>query len=169
MANHSAAYPEGRLDKEVLKSFFAMSGEPGSFTNTHGHERIPNNWYRRAVGDEYTIPYYSSDVEAAGLQHPEFFSTGGNTGKVDTYTAINPANLTGGVYNAGDLAKGNNALCFGYQAAVLLAPEIAKGRAQALANLLPNVLGGLGCPQLNKFDPQAYNQFPGYTRALAGT
>ena len=174
MANHSAANPEGRLDKDVLKSFFAITGEPGSFKNQHGYERIPNNWYRRAVGDEYTIPYFSSDLNAAGLQHPEFFSTGGNLGKTDTYTAVNPANLTGGVYTTQNIAQGNNAACFAYQAAVLLAPDLLKGGVQsatavvnALANVLPNTIGRLNCPQLQKFDPKAYQQFPGYTQLKA--
>ena len=171
MANHSAANPEGQLDQDVLKSFFAITGEPGSFQNQHGYERIPDNWYRRAIGDEYTIPYYSADLTAAGLQYPEFLTTGGNLGKTDTYTTVNPANLTGGVYNAQNLAQGNNAACFAYQAAVLLAPDFLKGGPQdatavlnALANVLPTTIAGLNCPQLQKFDPTAYQQFPGYTQ-----
>lgn len=58
MSNKSAQYPQGYLDKETFKSFFAVSGEPGSFTYKQGYERIPDNWYKRAVGDEYTIPEY---------------------------------------------------------------------------------------------------------------
>ncbi|KAL9025225.1 MAG: hypothetical protein Q9196_005913, partial [Gyalolechia fulgens] len=55
MSNKSAQYPQGYLDKETFKSFFAVSGEPGSFTYQPGYERIPDNFYKRAVGDEYGI------------------------------------------------------------------------------------------------------------------
>lgn len=62
MGNKSAEYPEGRLDQEVLKSFFAITGESGNFVWTEGYERIPDNWYKRAIGDEYTIPFFLTDV-----------------------------------------------------------------------------------------------------------
>ena len=55
MANHSAQYPQGYLDKETFKSFFAVTGKSGAFKYTPGYERIPDNWYKRPVGDEYTI------------------------------------------------------------------------------------------------------------------
>lgn len=51
MANKSAAYPEGYLDGAVLNSFHAITGKPGNFKYTPGHERIPDNWYKRAIGD----------------------------------------------------------------------------------------------------------------------
>jgi hypothetical protein len=41
-ANHSAQYPEGYLDGETLKSFVSVTGEPGSFVYTPGHEKIPD-------------------------------------------------------------------------------------------------------------------------------
>lgn len=58
MSNHSAQYPQGYLDKETFKSFFAVSGKSGGFKYQPGYERIPDNWYRRAIGDDYTIPGY---------------------------------------------------------------------------------------------------------------
>jgi hypothetical protein len=56
MSNHSAENPGGYLDRETLKSFFAVSGEPGSFTINRGYERIPTNWYRRPSTSAHTIP-----------------------------------------------------------------------------------------------------------------
>jgi hypothetical protein len=56
MSNHSAETPGGTLDRETLKSFFAVSGEPGSFTLNRGHERVPTNWYRRPSTSQHTIP-----------------------------------------------------------------------------------------------------------------
>ena len=58
MSNKSAEYPEGYLDKASFMSFFAITGESGSFTYQPGWERIPDNFYKRAIGDEYTIPGY---------------------------------------------------------------------------------------------------------------
>ena len=55
MANHSDEYPEGYLDKDTFKSFFAVSGDSGAFTYKAGWEKIPNNWYKRPVADPYTI------------------------------------------------------------------------------------------------------------------
>lgn len=58
MANHSTQYPAGYLDKASFKSFFAISGNSGSFTYKAGWERIPDNFYRRPLSDPYTIPEY---------------------------------------------------------------------------------------------------------------
>jgi Peroxidase, family 2 len=168
-ANHSASNPEGILSKEVLKSFFAISGDEGEFTYTPGYEQIPQNWYRRAVGDEYTIPYFAIDANTIALQHPEFLSVGGNTGTVDSFVGVDPADLTGGVFNAQSLLEGNNAICFAFQAAVLQAPDLLKGLVSdvtgavaALTSALGDSLGQLDCPQLEKFDDSQLEQFPGY-------
>ena len=51
MSNHSAEYPNGILDKETLKSFFAITeAADGTLSWTPGYERIPDNWY-------YSIPH----------------------------------------------------------------------------------------------------------------
>lgn len=41
--NHSAAYPDGYLDGNTLKSFFGVTGNNGSFQWQPGYERIPDN------------------------------------------------------------------------------------------------------------------------------
>ena len=106
MANKSEEYPQGKLDGETLKAFFAITGEDGNFKYTEGHERIPDNWYKRNVVDEYTIPYFSLDNLEMASQHPEFLSVGGNTGKVNTFTGVDPEMLTDGVFNAQTLFEG---------------------------------------------------------------
>jgi hypothetical protein len=45
MANKSAEYPQGKLNGDILKSFFSITGEDGNFKYTEGWERIPDNWY----------------------------------------------------------------------------------------------------------------------------
>lgn len=44
MGNKSAETPEGLLTGDVLKSFYSITGEDGSFAYTPGYERIPDNW-----------------------------------------------------------------------------------------------------------------------------
>jgi len=85
MANKSAEYPQGKLDGEVLKQFFSITGNDGNFKYTPGYERIPDNWYKRNVVDEYSIPYFQIDLTEMALQHPKFLSVGGNTGTVSLH------------------------------------------------------------------------------------
>ena len=57
---------------------------------------------------------------------------GGNTGKPNTFTGVNIADLTGGVFNAETLLEGNNLMCYGLQLAVHRQrrhPEVAMRRA----------------------------------------
>jgi len=168
MGNKSAEYPDGYLDAETLKSFFAITGEPGSFQYNEGQEKIPDNWYKRAIGDEYSIPYFLLDLVDAARQYPQFVDVGGNTGKVDTFTGVDIQHLTNGVYNGQTLLQGNNAACFAYQTAQQVAPDILKGLfsavSQPLAVLnqaLGKVFDQLDCPQLKSIDTAQLAQYPG--------
>lgn len=77
MANHSAENPIGLLSHDNLASWFGVSGESGSYTVQHGYERIPQNWYKRAVAYPYTIPYFQADLLNAIILHPKFADVGG--------------------------------------------------------------------------------------------
>lgn len=170
MSNKSEEYPEGYLDGDVLKSFFSITGQPGSFSWTPGGEQIPDNWYKRAIGDEYTIPYFNSDLTAAAAQYPQFLDVGGNTGTTNTFTGLDLQNITGGVYNTETLGQGDNAQCFAYQFAQQAAPDILKGLfssiTQPLSQLndaLAKVFAELSCPQLESIDTSQFSNFPGST------
>lgn len=212
MGNKSAEYPEvcllflpihplneirtnsgrqGILNQDVLKSFFSITGSPGSFVVgfpyfsskkqiliynsqwTEGHEKIPDNWYKRAIGDEYTIPFFNIDLQLMALKYPEFLSVGGNTGKTNSFTGVNIQDLTGGVFNAATLAQGNNAICFAFQFAQQAAPDLLKG---VLSNLLGDLTAALstltkgfsaaesvlgGCPALTSVDDSQFAAYPG--------
>lgn len=43
MSNKSAENPSGFLTPENYKTFFSVTGQPGSFTHNPGKERIPDN------------------------------------------------------------------------------------------------------------------------------
>jgi hypothetical protein len=174
MANKSAEYPMGLLNQDVLKSFFAITGDsPANFKYTPGYEKIPNNWYKRAIGDEYTIAYYSLDLNVAALKYPEFLAIGGNTGKVNTFTGVDLQDLTGGIYNLATLAQGNNAICFATQFAQQAAPDLLKGvlsnvlaGVEKLASAITQATGTFNCPQITSIDSSQFSPFPGSTGAL---
>ncbi|KZF24852.1 Cloroperoxidase [Xylona heveae TC161] len=172
MGNKSAEYPEGVLNQEVLKSFFSITGEPGNFQYTPGNERIPENWYKRAIGDEYTIAYFVSDAVSYQLAYPPLLSVGGNTGTTNSFTGVDLEDLTAGVYNAQTLAQGDNFACFAFQIAQQVTPDILKGLFSDITDPLNlinqqfnDVLADFTCPQLESVDMSQFNQFPGYTKS----
>ncbi|CZR55070.1 uncharacterized protein PAC_04956 [Phialocephala subalpina] len=178
MANHSETFPEGSLSKEQLMSFFAITGKSGNFKYTVGHERIPDNWYKRAIGDEYTIPGFLADVLDFGEKYPPLLDVGGNTGKVDSFTFVDLGSLTKGVFAAGDLLHGNNLECYGLQVSQAALPDILGGAEtdigdltqvlKPLSDTVAERLLGLGCPKLDGIDKSQYNIFPGYNNCPNG-
>jgi len=168
MSNHSAERPEGFLDQDVLKTFFAVTGTQGNLKATQGHERIPANWYRRPIGDEYTIPAFTAEAAVLQLAVPERVAVGGNTGTTNSFTPVNLGDLTGGVYNSQNLLEGNNLICLGYQTLLTVVPDILKGVVGDVTSAL-NVLTSrvapqfaqLNCPQLNYYNKDLFKQFPG--------
>lgn len=116
MANHSEANPTGFLEYSVIQSWFGISGENGNYTAMQGHERIPENWWRRSLTAPYSIPYFLADTVAAAALHPKFLDVGGNLdNKTNNFAGVDIQNLTGGVFNSADFLKGNNLGCFGFQ------------------------------------------------------
>ena len=171
MANKSAEYPEGLLTGDVLKSFYSVTGDYPNFKYTPGYEAFPDNWYKRNPVDYYTIPYVAIDALSMAVEHPQFLSVGGNTGKVNTFTGVDPANLTGGVFTDSNLLQGNNLICFGLEASLQEAPDILSGlysdvdsALDALGTAIDQATNGLGCPQLNEIDKSQFDQYPGYTK-----
>lgn len=102
-------------------------------------------------------------------KYPEIVQIGGNTGTVNSFTGINPGDITGGVFNGATLLQGNNIGCFAFQAAQQALPSVLSGIVSSIApvialvnSYLTPVLQSLNCPALTTFDQSAFNQFPGY-------
>jgi hypothetical protein len=114
MSNKSEENSEGYLNGDILMSFFPMTkNDVGSFTNNLSHELISDNWYKRAIGNEYGIPVLNINTVEAGLKYTKFLSIGGNTGKVNSFVGIQPENISEGFFNAQSLTEGNyNLACF---------------------------------------------------------
>ena len=175
MANKSAEYPEGLLTGDVLKSFYSITGDYPNFQYTPGHESFPNNWYKRNPVDYYSLPYAAIDAVGMALQHSEFLSVGGNTGKPNSFTGVDPQNLTGGVYTASNLLQGNNGICYGLELSLMESPDILSGlysdvdaAVDKLGTAIDKATDALGCPALNSVNKGQFAsdlaQFPGYTK-----
>lgn len=141
MSNHSAEYPNGILDKETLKSFFAITEKPdGSLTWQPGYERIPDDWYRRPLGpaNEYTPNSFALDLLHIAETVPEAVSVGGNTGTTNSFTGVDLGDITGGAYHTEDLADPKKFVCFFYQLTLAVVPDFL--RSQALGTALAGAL-----------------------------
>ncbi|KAJ4002762.1 hypothetical protein NW752_009414 [Fusarium irregulare] len=121
MSNHTKGSDEDIMDRETLKTFFAVKEEGGKLTYKRGWERIPNNWYRRSV--DYGFASAIADVVKLITAYPELSSIGGNAGKVNTYASVDISNITGGVMNVPEMLKGNNLLCFAFEAVKTASPN----------------------------------------------
>lgn len=141
MSNHSAEYPNGILDKETLKSFFAITeASDGTLTWTPGYERIPDNWYRRPLGaaNEYSPVSFAQDLLQIAAVVPEAVSVGGNTGTVNSFAGADLGNITGGAYQTSDLTNPTKFVCFFYQLTLAIVPDFL--RSEALGNALGGAL-----------------------------
>lgn len=165
MANHSIENPEGLLNYETMQAWFGVKGTNGNYNAVQGTERIPTNWYRRALEYPYEVDYFLADTVNAALLHPKFLSIGGNTGTTDSFAGVDVANLTGGVFKSDDLLKGNNLGCFVFQLSAQVKPDFLLGALTKLTNAIGSIIGTIGCPQLQKIDTEQLQQFPGYTKA----
>ncbi|KAF2799324.1 Cloroperoxidase [Melanomma pulvis-pyrius CBS 109.77] len=168
MSNHSAERPNGFLTREVLKSFFAISGPDNALVWNRGKERIPDNWYRRPSSNPYDAARAGADVAILATRYPSVVRVGGNTGTTNSFVGVNVGDITGGVYTATTLLQGNNALCFAFQAAQQGIPDALRGVVSAIgpivalvAQFINPVTSSLNCPALNTFNQSAFNQYPG--------
>jgi hypothetical protein len=169
MSNHSAENPGGFLSREVLKSFFSVTGDaPGNFVHTRGHERIPENWYKRPTANAYTFAQTAAHVITNNRMYPGIVRIGGNTGTTDSFVDVDLNDLTGSIFSLATLADGNNGVCFLLQASLLGIPDILDPLLGAVGTLLSwarRRLGPLnselGCPELATFNNQLFKKFPG--------
>ncbi|USW57809.1 Putative chloroperoxidase [Septoria linicola] len=175
MSNRSEENPGGVLNRDVLKQFFGVTGEPGSFVHNRGQERIPENWYRRSTLNAYNIPEVLNDVFVNNAMYPGIVRFGGNTGKVDSFAGFDITDLTGGAFNLASLAEGNNAACFFLQASMQGIPDIADpalGAAGSALNWATEQLAPLNsklaCPQLDRFNSAFFSKFPGASYKAEG-
>nr|XP_018915904.1 PREDICTED: uncharacterized protein LOC109043224 [Bemisia tabaci] len=174
MSNKSKKRPRGRLTEEDILSWYSVVKINGEYIYTPGFERIPDNWYKRAIGDEYTIPLFVKDVLVGASIYPKFFALGGNINC--SFVGLRAENLTGGVYNFETLSEGNNFYCFLLLTSLQL-PDFLQGAGKELARLasffaafVNNSTRDLNCPPLTRYDPVSmrsqFAKYPGYMRGM---
>ncbi|KAI9687160.1 MAG: hypothetical protein M1822_002571 [Bathelium mastoideum] len=175
MSNHTAEEPSGYLDGYNFKSFFGISGPPGSFVWNKGQERIPDNWYRRPTTNPYTANDVAEDVGIGYVAYPGSLKIGGNTGTPNSFVGVSVENLTSGVYNADTLFEGDNFACFAFNIAQQGLPDFLQGPLSAINNAtafvqqyFDPITSALNCSQLAQYDAGVLNSFPGYSYSPTG-
>lgn len=177
MSNHSAEEPNGYLNGQIMKEFFAVEGEYPNFKWLPGQERIPENWYRRPTLTPYDIANADSDVAVQYTAYPESFYLGGNTNGVNTFSGVQLEDLTGGVFNLENLFNPDNpkASCFYAQLVQSLIPDAANlllKELSAITDLVGQyvkpIMNGLDCPVVDQFDQSLFNQYPGQSYKPTG-
>lgn len=160
LANHSAEDPRGVLTPEVFESFFSYTRDANNnLVFTFGHERIPDNWYRRADADAWTLEDILLSTAQQCASYPSNCEVGGNTGEVNSFSGVDLGDITGGLINSvTDLSDPVRMGCFISQAIQADAPSflsnVFSGAALTTAlGLIPTTLvpalAGLGsCPNL---------------------
>ncbi|KAK2804841.1 hypothetical protein FQN51_001483 [Onygenales sp. PD_10] len=145
--NHSHEQPEGILTKNIIKSFYGITGEEGAFEYKEGWERIPENWYRMPV--DYGLINLNLDVIDWVLKFPELASIGGNMGKIDTFAGLDLGNLTTGVANLGHLFESNNLICFVLQLLKAFTPNSLSSVIATVEAPLKLITDALSVPLLD--------------------
>jgi hypothetical protein len=105
----------------------------------------------------------------------DFKRSGGNTGKVNTFTGVNVADLTGGAFSDSTLFQGNNFACFAFSLLQQGIPNFLNNPLNDLApvtNLINKyvgpIVGGLSCPQQGAYSFGVFDHFPGYKYSPTG-
>jgi hypothetical protein len=174
LSNHSAAFPDGYLSSDGLRSLYGVApGPDGQLQYNRGTERIPPNWFRRPFADPYIDPTHGlPDLIYMWTKYPETLIIGGNTNGTDTFAPIDISNLTNGVYSTELLLVGSNAACFLFQFLQIALPGILTNIEAIAAGLLAQVAAQLGlpllspaCPVLEGMKLELLEKFPGYMKS----
>lgn len=154
MANHTAEAPDGVLNGEVLKSFMAMSGNPGNFTWTQGHERIPENWYRRSLTDGYELDGIQADGDVFQSTTPQSTGPGCNTGTVNSYVEIDSS------YQDYDFSSPTAGVCFAVNT-ILGETSLGSVVTGLVEQLILPIQNSLGCATVPARNDSVANVCPG--------
>jgi hypothetical protein len=147
LANHSAEYPRGFLEPAVFESFFGYKRDKNNqLVFTYGSERIPDNWYRRADADAWTLTDILISTGQQCLSYPSNCAVGGNTGTVNSFSGVDLGDITGGLVNSvEDLQDPARLGCFLSQVIQADVPSFlsnvaAPSAVNAVLDLIPSVL-----------------------------
>ncbi|KAF1818800.1 Cloroperoxidase [Dissoconium aciculare CBS 342.82] len=183
LANHSTADPRGVLTPAVFEAFFGYTRDADNkLVFTYGTERIPENWYRRAHDDAWTLADIGISTAQQCASYPSNCQVGGNTGTVNSFAGVDAGDITGGLLNSfEDLTDPDRLLCFMAQAIQADVPSFLDNVfngviLQSVLELIPTVLVPalkplmLTCPNLppGKSVTSYGSNYPGVKAKLSG-
>ena len=160
----------------MFKTFFAVTGDDDNLQWMPGQEKIPDNWYKRPVLQEYNAVDVFLDLAVGWAAYPDTLRLGGNTNGVDSYQGVDIATLTGGSYHGlEDLIEGDNFACLFFQTQEQAVPDELKGLVNDLAGALEifdKYVGAVGknftCEPLAGYDNSPFNVYPGRNYSPTG-
>lgn len=154
--NHSDGTLDGQLTHEIVYSLYGVTSDPEPFTYRFGHERIPDNWYRRP--EPFDIAGHLQELLQWFGWCPALASIGGNLGQVNTFTPVDGDDLASGLGNASKLLEGNNFFCFILELLKVASPSFTN----EIYSSLFGIIGDLGCPQADALAGGATADAPEY-------
>lgn len=124
-----------------------------------------DNWYKRNPSDEYSVPYFESDILYFASTVPQILAVGCNKGRVNTFTPIDPAQLTNGAYTAQQVAK--SPICFASEFTKAEIPLITGLKLDnplvaPLVSALNTATTGMNCASIGSVNQSAVAFCPGY-------
>jgi len=104
-------------------------------------------------------------------KYPDMVQIGGNLGVVNSFEAVDPAVVSGGVFSAATILEGANLPCFAFQTIKMELASTRKDLTAAglqmaeelLGEFLEPLFGIMGCPTLVEFNQSAFDKFPGFS------
>jgi hypothetical protein len=112
-----------------------------------GHERIPENWYRRP--GSYGLVELNLDTVDWILKYPELASIGGNTGTVNSFTGVNLSDPVSGLANIPSFLESNNLMCFALEIVKVAAPTSTNSLFATLGDVLTKLTDAIDAPLLS--------------------
>ena len=97
--------------------------------------------------------------------YPQFTDVGGNLGTTNSFTGVDIADLTGGVFNSANLLQGNNLFCFAYEFALNGEPDLLVDLLGEVGGAASTAILDLGCPKLSTINNAQLKKYPGYQKA----
>lgn len=121
------------MTMKSLISFFIITGTKKVLCLRRGHERIPDNLYELAIGDEYAIAVCVEDVANFNQNYPSLADNYGNTGKSHSFIPVDIGSLTKGGFDSASVfvLTGSNLEWLTLQTTRLLFPIFFRGDSAA--------------------------------------
>jgi hypothetical protein len=164
LSNHSAEYPRGYLSPSSFETLWGYTRDANNnLVYKYGHERIPDNYYKSAIDDQWTVPDILTGFAQNCLSYPRDCEVGGNLGTVNSFTGVNLGDISSGlISSSADFTNVTRLGCFLSQSLQAEAPTFLSNVFSGV--LLTQVLGlitSLLVPTLQKFQADALITCPG--------